>query len=256
MEKEEALPVKVDGPDKEMSVQALKNGLMDVLYGTSRGVTASSEQHGIIEEFVTSLEHINPHAVATDAVDVLSGRWKLVYTSNTQTLMLLNALDSIPLVDVGDVYQVVDGKTLTAHNKIDLAVPVMMSLHAESAFEVRTGKSFKVSFHKVGLDTYLQTPNLLANIEIPENINILGNVIDLSPLKSLIVDPVNAGIDTAKGLLQQAVSPRFEIEPNAMTSLWMLTTYLDDTLRISRDDSGRVFVMLKDIGMDELAGGH
>lgn len=29
------------------------------------------------------------------------------------------------------------------------------------------------------------------------------------------------------------------------TSLWMLTTYLDDTLRVSRDDEGRVFVMLK-----------
>ncbi len=32
--------------------------------------------------------------------------------------MLLNAIDSIPLVDIGDVYQVIDGKTLTAHNKV------------------------------------------------------------------------------------------------------------------------------------------
>jgi hypothetical protein len=29
----------------------------------------------------------------------------------------------------------------------------------------------------------------------------------------------------------------------------MLTTYLDDTLRISRDDSGHVYVMLKDTSL-------
>lgn len=32
-------------------------------------------------------------------------------------------------------------------------------------------------------------------------------------------------------------------------SMWLLTTYLDDSLRISRDDGGRVFVLLKDAGL-------
>jgi hypothetical protein len=32
-----------------------------------------------------------------------------VYTSSTQTLLLLNALDALPLVDIGDVYQVCAG---------------------------------------------------------------------------------------------------------------------------------------------------
>lgn len=41
----------------------------------------------------------------------------------------------------------------------------------------------------------------------------------------------------------------------------MLTTYLDDTLRISRDDTGHVFVMLKDtslyrVEMEHRAEGH
>lgn len=29
----------------------------------------------------------------------------------------------------------------------------------------------------------------------------------------------------------------------------MLTTYLDETLRVSRDDSGAVYVMLKDVSL-------
>ena len=41
-----------------------------------------------------------------------------MYTSNTQTLMLLNAIDALPLVDIGDVYQCIDAKTMTAHNKV------------------------------------------------------------------------------------------------------------------------------------------
>ena len=61
-----------------------------------------------------------PPGLALQAVGVLDGRWKLVYTTNAETLMLLNAIDSIPLVDIGDVYQVieVDGNTVTAHNKV------------------------------------------------------------------------------------------------------------------------------------------
>lgn len=52
------------------------------------------------------------------AVERLHGRWKLVYTTNQPTLTLLSAIQSVPLVDIGDVYQVVDGATLTVHNKV------------------------------------------------------------------------------------------------------------------------------------------
>jgi hypothetical protein len=43
-----------------------------------------------------------------------------------------------------------------------------------------------------------------------------------------------------------------QVGPNELTSMWMLTTYLDDTLRVSRDDSGRVFVLLKDVSLHSL----
>jgi hypothetical protein len=32
--------------------------------------------------------------------------------------MLLKAIQQLPLVDIGDVYQVVDAATLTTHNKV------------------------------------------------------------------------------------------------------------------------------------------
>lgn len=48
----------------------------------------------------------------------LSGRWKLVYTSSPPTLLLLGALDALPLLAVTDVSQEVDAVTMTATNRV------------------------------------------------------------------------------------------------------------------------------------------
>uniref|UniRef100_A0A7S0R2S3 LysM domain-containing protein n=1 Tax=Chlamydomonas leiostraca TaxID=1034604 RepID=A0A7S0R2S3_9CHLO len=234
---------------RDKSLNSLKSGLLESVYGTARGVAATGEQRALIEEYITALEARNPCPRPTDSLEVLDGTWKLVYTSNTQTLMLLNAIDALPLVDIGDVYQVIDAKTLTAHNKIDVAMPMLMSLTAEAGFEVRTPRAFKVRFTKVGVDTYVQTPQLLAALDIPDSFTVLGTTIDLTPLKRMIVDPVNTGLEAAQALVQRAVTPEFALEVSEAASLWMLTTYLDETVRISRDDSGRVFVMLKDVSL-------
>lgn len=140
-----------------------------------------------------------------------------------------------------------------------------VSLRAEAGLEPRTPRAFKVRFTKLGLDTYIATPQLLSALEMPDSLEVLGTRIDLTPLRTLVLNPVNSGIAAAQGLFKSAVSPEFAVErplPGAgmgvggvngsgqeSPALWMLTTYLDESLRISRDDSGRVFVMLKDVAI-------
>ncbi|GFH26426.1 PAP_fibrillin domain-containing protein, partial [Haematococcus lacustris] len=87
---------------------------------------------------------------------------------------------------------------------------------------------------------------VLAGLEIPDQLTVLGAAVDLTPLKRLIQDPLASGLGTARALLG-AVAPQAASQVGEATSLWMLTTYLDDSLRISRDDNGAVFVMLKEI---------
>lgn len=58
------------------------------------------------------------HPSAVQCMGMMEGQWKLVYTTNTQTLMMLNAIDALPLVDIGNVYQVVDAQSMTASNKV------------------------------------------------------------------------------------------------------------------------------------------
>eukprot|EP00198_Chlamydomonas_reinhardtii_P009628 XP_001698965.1 plastid lipid associated protein [Chlamydomonas reinhardtii] len=246
--------------DPLASPEGAKAALLDAVYATARGVNATPQQRAAIDELVAALEAQNPNTAPTDAVSALAGRWKLVYTSNVGTVMLLGALDNLPLVDVGDVCQTIDPVTLTATNKVDLAVPMMLSLRAESGLEVRSPRQFKsltmhqtqVRLTKVGLDTFISTPQLLAALEIPESVTVLGATLDLGPLRRL-VEPINNGLEAAQDLMNRVTAPELPLGPSmsSAASLWMLTTYLDDNLRISRDDEGRVFVMLKDVAMSQ-----
>lgn len=70
---------------------------------------------------------------------LLDGRWKLVYTTNAQALAVLSAFRRMPLVNVGDITQIVDGAALTVENKVEVAVPFMLSLSALAGFEVSRG---------------------------------------------------------------------------------------------------------------------
>ncbi len=52
--------------------------------------------------------------------------------------------------------------------QIDLAVPIPLSLRAESGLEVRSPRQFQVRFTRVGVDTFLETPQLVAALEVRE----------------------------------------------------------------------------------------
>ena len=70
------------------------------------------------------------------------------------------------------------------------------------------------------------------------------------PCRQLAAAPlqtVQSGLDSAQNLLRMATSPEFDLPAVEANAMWMLTTYLDDTLRVSRDDQGATFVMLKDV---------
>ena len=60
------------------------------------------------------------------AMQQLGGSWKLVYTNHTATLMVLNAIRGIPLVDLGEVYQVIQPETMQAYNKVGVFYMLMV----------------------------------------------------------------------------------------------------------------------------------
>ena len=88
------------------------------------------------------------------------------------------------------------------------------------------------------------TPQLTDSIEVPENVEFLGQKIDLTPFKGLITSVQDTASSVVKTISNQ---PPLKIPiSNNNAQSWLLTTYLDGELRISRGDAGSVFVLIKE----------
>ena len=185
-------------------------------------------------------------------LSALSGDWKLVYTSNSELLAVL-ALGKLPFVTVGDITQRVDAAAGTVENRVQLSAPLSRTaLSTTAAFEVRSPKRIALRFERGAI----ATPELLSDIEVPETLSVLGQTVDLAPLRG-VLQPAGAALSGLLGAVDGVVRQlppdvSFPL-PGARSggggggagSTWLLTTYLDDDLRITRGDGGSVFVLTR-----------
>jgi hypothetical protein len=231
-----------------MSVEDLKMVLQDTLWGCERGLEASSDTRAEVNELLSQLEARNPTPSPNEAADKLNGTWKLVYTSNSELVALL-ALGKLPFVGVGDITQTVDSTARSVENRVALSAPLSRtSLAATASFEVRSPKLLQVQF----VEGQVATPELLADFELPAEVEVLGQRVDLAPLRAALQPldgPLRSAISQLGSLLSGAPDLTFPIpaaasKPGA-ASTWLLNTYLDGDLRITRGDGGSVFVMTK-----------
>lgn len=88
------------------------------------------------------------------------------------------------------------------------------------------------------------TPQLTDSIVLPENVEFLGQKIDLTPFKGLITSLQDTASSVVKSISSQPPL-KFSLA-NSNAESWLLTTYLDSELRISRGDGGSIFVLIKE----------
>ncbi|XP_039007847.1 light-induced protein, chloroplastic-like [Hibiscus syriacus] len=93
-------------------------------------------------------------------------------------------------------------------------------------------------------DGVIGTPQLTDSIVLPENVEFLGQKFDLNPIKGLLTTVQDTASSVAKSILSRP-SLKFSLAYNNAES-WLLTTYLDEDVRISRGGSGSVFVLIKE----------
>eukprot|EP00246_Nothoceros_aenigmaticus_P013766 TRINITY_DN4920_c0_g3_i1.p1 TRINITY_DN4920_c0_g3~~TRINITY_DN4920_c0_g3_i1.p1 ORF type:complete len:330 (-),score=15.44 TRINITY_DN4920_c0_g3_i1:77-1066(-) len=220
-------------------VSNLKQCLVDTFYGTERGLRAGSDTRGEIVELISQLEAKNPTPAPTQALSLLDGKWVLAYTTFSELFPLL-AAGSLPLVKVGEISQIIDAKALSVQNSVTFTGPLATtSFMASASFEVRSPKRVQIKFE----GGVLGTPQPTDAIDIPESVEVLGRRIDLAPIKSIIGPLQEAATSIAKRVSGQPPL-RFSLHPQSQS--WLLTTYLDEDLRISRGEVGSVFVLIKE----------
>ncbi|XP_030469674.1 plastid-lipid-associated protein, chloroplastic-like [Syzygium oleosum] len=228
-------------PPKDVAeIAGLKKALVDSFYGTDRGLRATSETRAEIVELITQLEARNPTPAPTEALTMLNGKWILAYTSFAQLFPLL-ARGTLPLVKVEEISQTIDSENFTVQNSVQFSGPLATTSFSTNAkFEVRSPKRVQIKFD----EGIIGTPQLTDSIVLPENVEFLGQKIDLTPFKGLINSVQDTASSVAKTISSQPPI-KFSLS-NSNAESWLLTTYLDEELRISRGDGGSVFVLIKE----------
>ncbi|XP_075109421.1 plastoglobulin-1, chloroplastic-like [Nicotiana tabacum] len=233
------LPVSDPPKGEEERVAELKRCLMDTVYRTEFGLRASSEIRAEALELVSQLEAANPTPSPVESPELLDGNWILVFTAFSELLPLL-AVGTIPLLKVENISQAISTSNLTIENSTTLSSPfATSSFSANAAFEVRSPSRIQVEF-KEGT---VNPPEVKSKIDLPENVDIFGQTISLSPIQQSLgpLENVVAGIARAISGLPPLKIPI----PGERTKSWLITTYLDKDLRISRGDGG-LFVLVKE----------
>lgn len=89
------------------------------------------------------------------------------------------------------------------------------------------------------------TPNFNDGFQFPKALGVFGQQVDISPLDTLTKPLQDAAASVARMISGQPPL-KFPIRNGSNADSWLLTTYLDEDLRISRGDGGGLFVLLKE----------
>ncbi|GLJ38490.1 hypothetical protein SUGI_0784320 [Cryptomeria japonica] len=229
------IPGTVPSISTDTKLTELKQCLVDSFYGTEYGLTVSSQTRAEIGELISELEALNPTPAPTEAPSLLQGNWVLVYTSFSELLPLI-AAGRLPFVKIGKICQSINTDKFTIENSVSYIGPfATSSVRALASFEVRSSKRIQVKFE----EGIIPPPKITSKLDIPENIEFFGQKINLSSLQGSLY-PFQEAVTRISQVISGQSPLKIPIRRDGAQS-WLLTTYLDEDLRISRGDGAASF---------------
>lgn len=182
----------------------IKTELSQALQGINRGIFGiPSAKKSEIEGLVKQLESQNPTPDPTLKLDKVGGCWKLVFSTITILGSKRTKLGLRDFISLGDFIQTIDIAKGKAVNVIKFSAKGLNLLNGQLAVEA----SFKIASNSrvdINYDNSSITPDQLMNL-FRKNYDLL------------------LGIFNPQG--------------------WLEITYVDDTMRIGRDDKGNIFIL-------------
>jgi hypothetical protein len=163
-----------------------------------------------------------------------------VYTSFSELLPLI-AAGTLPFVKLGKIFQEIDIDKFTLENSASYSGPfATFSFRALASFEVRSPKRIEVKFE----EGIIPPPEITSTLDIPEKVEIFGQKIDLTSFQGSL-RPLQEAATNISRVISGQPPLKLPIRRDGAQS-WLLITYLDKDLRISRGDGGGLFVLVKE----------
>lgn len=104
-------------------------------------------------------------AISKQVIDNISGDWNLAMTDDEHILAIMDAVNALPLVTLGDITQKVDVENGTVVNNVQLAAPMPFSLSASVPWQVqRAQKSYRRFPAAHNSTTNVSTPHILEGL--------------------------------------------------------------------------------------------
>ncbi|GFP99143.1 probable plastid-lipid-associated protein 10 chloroplastic [Phtheirospermum japonicum] len=172
-----------------IEVESRKFELLSAVTDTQRGLNATPHQRSTIEETLVSVECLD--AGKPINLGLLDGTWRLQYTSAPDVLILFQSATTLPLLEVGQVFQKFECGEQSGEgvvrNVVRWSIPGLLEEH-EGATLLVSAKFSVVSARNI----YLEFEEIaIQNINISEDLQailapaILPSSLDLSKRKFL-----------------------------------------------------------------------
>ncbi|KAK4264804.1 hypothetical protein QN277_025934 [Acacia crassicarpa] len=190
--------------DHEEAISCTKTSLYDAVQGINRGIFGiTSAKKSEIETLVKQLESVNPTPDPTLHLDKMAGCWRLVYSTISILGSKRTKLGLRDFISLDDFFQIIDVAESKAVNVIKFSAKALSLLNGQLSIEA----SFKIASPtrvEINFESSIITPDQLMNV-FQKNYDVLLSIFN----------------------------------PQG----WLDITYVDDTMRIGRDDKGNIFVL-------------
>ncbi len=192
-----------------------KESLFEAIAPVNRGLTMTDVQKQAIFSAIAYMEENNPTPKPIEAGELLSGNWRLLFTTSRDLL----GLDRFPGIKLGQIYQCIRAAEAKIYNVAEIyGLPLLEGVVSVCAsFTPVSDRRVNVRFERsvLGLQRLVEYNN-----NIDEFVQVLESGKKLKAIDFAIKQGDRQG--------------------------WLETVYLDRDLRIGRGSEGSVFVLRKD----------
>lgn len=191
-----------------------KTALLEAISGQNRGLLATEADKVRVLSLFQQLEDENPHPLPLEALNLLDGNWRLLYTTSKGIL----GLNRVPLLQLGQIYQYLRVEQGTLYNIAEIVgIPFLEGLVSVCArFEPVSERRVNVIFER--------------------SVIVLQRIINYRSPHEYIQD-----LERGKKFppLDFSISEREQ-------KGWLEITYLDEDIRLGRGNEGNIFILAKE----------